>query len=590
MAKAKKKAVRKTASKQKSTLQAKAKAKRQLKAKKQPVASRKVTAGKKARPVKQTSPQTKPVPTTAAASVKKKSVAPSTAEDMARRQRDISVAEFFIKNRHLLGFDNPRKALLTTIKEGVDNSLDACEEAGILPEIKVIITPAEEENRFCVTIEDNGPGILKKQIPKIFAKLLYGSKFHRLKMSRGQQGIGISAAGMYGQLTTGKPISITSKTSKGRPAHHYQLEIDAKKNEPRILVDETVEWSVARGTRVAIELEAKFQKGRQSVEEYLEQTAIANPHVKLEFNPPDGDPVDYPRACKDLPAQTQEIKPHPYGVELGVLIKMLHDTPARTLQSFLHTEFSRVSMRVAKLICEQAQVFERSRPSRIARQEADNLFKVINQTKLMNPPTDCLSPIGEELVLAGLKKQIEADFYTAVTRPPSVYRGNPFQIEAGIAYGGALPAEGLAKVLRYANRVPLLYQQGACAISKSILTTGWKNYALQQSTGALPSGPLVIMVHIASVWVPFTSESKEAVAHYPEIVKEIKLALQECGRRLSIFVRRRRKAAESERKKAYIQKYIPHVAIALREMLDLSERQQKTLVTQLTDVLERSRS
>jgi DNA topoisomerase-6 subunit B len=581
MAKAKKKAVRKITPKAKAEVQRKAK-------KKTSVPPRKVTAGKKVTPVMKTPAQEPPAPEAAAR--KKKPVAPSTAEDMARRQRDISVAEFFIKNRHLLGFDNPRKALLTTIKEGVDNSLDACEEAGILPEIKVVITPAGEENRFAVAIEDNGPGILKKQIPKIFAKLLYGSKFHRLKMSRGQQGIGISAAGMYGQLTTGKPISITSKTSKGRPAHHYELEIDAKKNEPRILVDETVEWSVARGTRVEIELEAKFQKGRQSVEEYLEQTAIANPHVKLDFVPPDGDPLSYPRGCRDLPVQTREIKPHPYGVELGVLIKMLHDTPARTLQSFLHTEFSRVSMRVAKLICEQAQVFERSRPSRIARQEADHLFKAINQTKLMNPPTDCLSPIGEELVLAGLKKQIEADFYTAVTRPPSVYRGNPFQIEAGIAYGGAIPADGLAKVLRYANRVPLLYQQGACAISKSILTTGWKNYALQQSTGALPSGPLVIMVHIASVWVPFTSESKEAVAHYPEIVKEIKLALQECGRRLSIFLRRRRKAAESERKKAYIQKYIPHVAIALREMLDLSERQEKTLVTQLTDVLERSRS
>lgn len=594
MAKAKKKAARsKTTPRKKAAPKAKVKTKMQSKAKATKKAStqpRKSTTPKKATSAKKTPVPAKPIPAPAATSARKKPVARATAEDMARRQRDISVAEFFIKNRHLLGFDNPRKALLTTIKEGVDNSLDACEEAGILPEIKVVIVPAAEENRFCVTIEDNGPGILKKQIPKIFAKLLYGSKFHRLKMSRGQQGIGISAAGMYGQLTTGKPISITSKTSKGRPAHHYQLEIDAKKNEPRILVDETVEWSVPRGTRVEIELEAKFQKGRQSVEEYLEQTAIANPHVNMEFIPPDGDPVDYPRACKDLPAQTREIKPHPYGVELGVLIKMLHDTPARTLQSFLHTEFSRVSLRVAKLICKQAQVFERSRPSRIARQEADNLFKVINQTKLMNPPTDCLSPIGEDLVLAGLKKQLMADFYTAVTRPPSVYRGNPFQIEAGIAYGGALPAEGLAKVLRYANRVPLLYQQGACAISKSILTTGWKNYALQQSTGALPSGPLVIMVHIASVWVPFTSESKEAVAHYPEIVKEIKLALQECGRRLAIFVRRRRKAAESERKKAYIQKYIPHVAIALREMLDLSERQEKTLVTQLTDVLERSRS
>jgi len=459
-----------------------------------------------------------------------------------------------------------------------------------LPEIKVVIASCEEENRFRVTIEDNGPGILKKQIPKIFAKLLYGSKFHRLKMSRGQQGIGISAAGMYGQLTTGKPISITSKTARNQPAHHYELEIDAKKNEPRIIVDETVEWQVSRGTKVEIELEAKFQKGRQSVEEYLEQTVIANPHVTLHLTTPDGETKVYKKASNKLPEPTREIKPHPYGVELGVLIKMLHDTKARTLQSFLHTDFSRVSMRVAKMICEQAKISERSRPSRIARQEADNLFKSINQTKIMNPPTDCLAPIGDELILAGLKKQIEADFFTAVTRPPSVYRGNPFQIEAGVAYGGSLPGDGLARVLRYANRVPLLYQQAACAITRSVLTTGWRNYALQQSAGALPSGPLVIMVHMASVWVPFTSESKEAVAHYPEIIKEVRLALQECGRQLGVFLRRRRKAAESERKKAYIHKYIPHIAIALREMLELTDRQEKKLVNQLTDVLERSRS
>jgi DNA topoisomerase-6 subunit B len=515
---------------------------------------------------------------------------PATAEDMAKRQREISVAEFFTKNRHLLGFDNPRKALLTTIKEGVDNSLDACEEAGILPAIKVVITPGTAEDRFRVVIEDNGPGIVKAQIPRIFAKLLYGSKFHRLKMSRGQQGIGISAAGMYGQLTTGKPVVITSKTSRNKPAHHYELEIDTQKNEPRILIDDAVEWLVERGTRVEIELEAKYQKGRQSVEEYLEQTAIANPHVSLQLITPDGQTLDYQRAADQLPAETREIRPHPHGVELGLLIKMLHDTRATTLQSFLHSDFSRVSMRVAKQICEQAKLYERARPSRIARQEADNLFTVINETKLMNPPTDCLSPIGEELILAGLRKQIEADFYTAVTRPPAVYRGNPFQIEAGLAYGGSLPAEGLARLLRYANRVPLLYQQAACATTRSVLTTSWRNYGLQQSAGALPSGPLVILVHMASVWVPFTSESKEAIAHYPEIIKEIRLALQECGRRLSVFLRRRRKVAESERKKAYVQKYIPHIAIALREMLKLSDAQEKTLISQLTDVLERSRS
>ena len=560
------------------------------KAKKTRAKAKKKAVKKDAAPLIEEEPKAEEAAPEAPGPAPKKKSKRQTAEDMAKRQREISVAEFFTKNRHLLGFDNPRKALLTTIKEGVDNSLDACEEGGMLPEVKVAIAPSNGEDRFKVTIEDNGPGILKSQIPKIFAKLLYGSKFHRLKMSRGQQGIGISAAGMYGQLTTGKPIAITSKTSPRAQAHYYELEIDTQKNNPRIITDETVEWEAKQGTKVEIELEAKFQKGRQSVEEYLEQTAIANPHVSLVFVTPDGETKEYRRATDQLPEQTKEIKPHPYGVELGVLIKMLHDTKARTVQSFLHSDFSRVSSRVAKMICETADVSDRARPSRIARQEADSLFKAISQTKIMNPPTDCLSPIGEEQIMAGLKKQIDADFYAAVTRPPTVYRGNPFQIEAGIAYGGDLPAEGLARVLRFANRVPLLYQQSACAISRSVLSTAWRNYSLQQSAGALPTGPLVILVHMASVWVPFTSESKEAIAHYPEIVKQTRLALQECGRQLGLFLRRRRKAAESERKKAYIQKYIPHIAIALGEMLDLSERQQKTTENQLVDILERSRS
>ena len=597
MAKAKKKQVKTKPKAAKKTVKKKisASSKKTSPAKKK--AARKATKKTKKKTSKKVSPvsaekESKPLPKAEKTkeTPDKKQVRYSTAEDMAKKQRDISVAEFFMKNRHLLGFDNPRKSLLTTIKEGVDNSLDACEEAGILPDVNITIAGLKEENRFRVTIEDNGPGILKKQIPKIFAKLLYGSKFHRLKMSRGQQGIGISAAGMYGQLTTGKPIVITSKTSGSHSAHHYQLEIDAQKNEPRIIVDEVVEWPVKHGTKVEIELEAKFQKGRQSVEEYLEQTAIANPHVSLKFVMPDGETNEYNRASTQLPRQTREIKPHPYGVELGVLIKMLHDTSSSTLQSFLHSEFSRVSMAVAKSICDQAKLYERARPSRIARQEADNLFKAINQTKIMNPPTDCLSPIGEELLLAGLKKQIEANFFTSVTRPPAVYRGNPFQIEVGIAYGGSLKADGLAQVLRFANRVPLLYQNSACAITRSVIDTGWRNYAVQQSAGALPTGPLIIMVHMASVWVPFTSESKEAIAHYPEIIKEIRLALQECGRKLSKFVKRQRKAAESERKKAFIQKYIPHIAIALREMLDLTDRQETALVNQLTDVLERSRA
>jgi len=512
-----------------------------------------------------------------------------TAETMAAAQREISVSEFFAKNRHLLGFDNPRKALLTCIKEAVDNSLDACEEAGILPEVDIDITSLADD-RFRFTVRDNGPGIVKEQIPNIFGKLLYGSKFHRLRMSRGQQGIGISAAGMYGLLTTGQSMQITSRTGRQRRAHYYEIQIDTKHNLPEVIRDEEVPWERHHGTVVTIELEGRYQKGRQSVDEYLQETAVANPHVSLACKGPDGELVRYERVTGQLPPQPRTIKPHPHGVELGVLIKMLKDTRSRTLKGFLAEEFSRVSPNVAGRICEEAKLYDRARPSRIARKEADELYAAIQRVKIMNPATDCLSPIGEDQLVKGLRNVIEADFYAAVTRPPSVYRGNPFQVEVGLAYGGPkLVAEELVRVLRFANRVPLLYQQSACAICRAIVSTNWKSYGLSQSKGALPTGPAAVMVHVASVWVPFTSESKEAIAHYPEIIKEIKLALQEAGRRLSVFIHRRRRELDERQKRDYIELYMPSIAEALKDILDLKGGQTKLVLSRLREVLEKTR-
>src|SRR5438477_6983838 len=513
-----------------------------------------------------------------------------TAVEMGARQQEISVSEFFTKNRHLLGFDNPRKALLSCVKEAFDNALDAAEEAGILPDVLVKVEvapsngsappPASQATRFRVTVTDNGPGIVRQQIPPIFAKLLYGSKFHRLRMSRGQQGIGISAAGMYAQLTTGKPVQIISRTSARAAAHYFEVQIDTKKNEPRIFESKKIDWEHQRGTQVTLEIEGRYQKGRASVDEFLEQVAIANPHVKLVYHAPEGETREYPRTINELPPQPREIKPHPYGIEFGILLRMLHDTRSHSLAGFLTADFSRVSSAVAGEICGAAKLSPNARPRNIHGADAEALYKAIQSTKIMAPPSNCISPIGEKAILHGLYRQIKGEFYTAVTRPPSVYRGNPFIIEAGLAYGkgpdqvAAAPeapaaplAEGeqaeedneLARVIRYANRVPLLYQQSACATFKAALETAWRNYGVAQSRGALPTGPMVVFVHMASVWVPFTSESKEAIADYDEIRKEIKLAMQECGRRLGVFLRRRERAKSEFRRRNIFQLYIEEV-------------------------------
>jgi DNA topoisomerase-6 subunit B len=574
---------------------------------------------------------------------------PATAEDMAGQQREISVSEFFTKNRHLLGFDNPRKALLTTVKEAVDNALDACEEAGILPQVEVAIARVAERNgkgtvpgsngaaepaaamplfdgkpapaaaakapggdedddgddqprkrgiaappeRYVVAVEDNGPGIVREQVAKIFGKLLYGSKFHRLRQSRGQQGIGISAAGMYGQLTTGKPVRIWTRTGRKKKTHFIEMHMDLRKNAPEVTKDEETDrpWPFASGTRVEIELEAKYQKGAKSVDDYLRQTALANPHVTIRYTDPEGSTTEIGRAVKALPDLPREIQPHPYGVELGMLIQMMKATSSKKIKAFLQNEFSRVSPRTAGEICAKAGLSPTAWVSRIAREEADRLHKTLSEVRIQNPPTDCVSPIGEEAIRKALQRERPGAFVHAVTRPPSVYRGNPFCVEAGVAWGGeGVPADELAALYRFANRVPLLYQQSACAVSKAVLSCPWRNYGVDQSRGALPVGPLLVFVHLASVWVPFTSESKEAIAHYPEILKEIRLAVMDCGRNLGQHLSRQRRMVDAQKKKDYIAAYLPHIVAALTEILSLDEKAQKGATRNLTEILEKSRS
>jgi DNA topoisomerase-6 subunit B len=281
--------------------------------------------------------------------------------------------------------------------------------------------------------------------------------------------------------------------------------------------------------------------------------------------------------------------PHPYGVELGVLMQMLRDTNARNLKGCLTGDFSRVSPRIAEEICKKANVPSSRRPQEMTREEAEKVHKAIQATKIMAPPTDCIAPIGADLLEKALRAEVKADFYASVTRRPAVYRGNPFLIETALAYGGDLPGDDPIQVYRFANRVPLQYQQGACAITKAVTGTDWRSYQLQQPRGALPIGPMVLMIHIASVWVPFTSESKEAIAHYPDIVKEMRLGLQEVGRSVGLYIRKRKRDADELKKRSYIEKYIPQVAIGLQHILALSDAQRDKTVDDLKDILERSR-
>ncbi|WP_247728564.1 DNA topoisomerase VI subunit B [Halovivax limisalsi] len=695
------------------------------------------------------------------------------AEELAESQQAISIAEFFEKNKHMLGFDSGARGLVTAVKEAVDNALDAAEEAGILPDIYVEIQ--DEGQYYRLIVEDNGPGITKESLPKVFGKLLYGSRFHVREQNRGQQGIGISAAVLYSQLTSGKPAKITSRTQGSPDAQYYELIVDTDENEPEISVDRETTWDRPHGTRIELEMEANM-RARSQLHDYIKHTAVVNPHARIELVEPN-DHFKFERATDQLPEETEEIRPHPHGVELGTVIKMLDGTDSHSISGFLQNEFTRVGKKTAESVIDNfrdrhygremswsapvsgedvdvagavtdatankgaqatadfatavaaaiddvdrvahhdverivddvadgveddhgttfgvtvrenaveaawtelvpiadpdgdeegaaedgriaADLYRlvdgatssrkddavldafasrlagkfadeddprhrlnrtrlRSHVDRAAdmteerddasfgdtarenvtdalwdrmrtvpddpplvreltddRDASSDLVEAMRETDIMAPPTRCLSPITDDLIEAGLKKEFDADFYAAATRDAGVSAGDPFIVEAGIAYGGELEAEGTADVLRFANRVPLVYQRGACATTDVVKSIGWRNYGLDQPGGSgLPNGPAVIMVHVASTNVPFTSESKDAVANVPEIEDEIELAIREAARELKRYLNKRRSMQQRREKRNKLGTILPEMAEKLatvtgREPLDIDD-------------------
>jgi DNA topoisomerase-6 subunit B len=511
------------------------------------------------------------------------------AQQLAAKQREISVAEFFERNRQILGFDNPLRAVLTTVKEGVDNAIDACEEAQVLPEVRVEIAK-DGVDRLRVTVDDNGPGILKKQIPNVFARLLYGSRFHANRQSRGQQGIGISAAVLYAGLTTARPARITSKVEEEEAAHVVELLIDTQKNLPKILSEDVVLWDRPHGTRVELSIKAKYQRGRQSPFEYLKDTAIVNPHARITLLEPDGTKVTWERASGEVPPVPKEVAPHPYGLELGELSSRLKASTRPTVGEVLLKEFAGITPRSLKEILERAQLKGREAPDAIHGEELEKLLAALHEVPLLPPSAESLSPIGSLLIKRGLRNvlgEVRPDFFAPpISRPPKIRGGFPFLIEVGLVYGGGLPIDQPVQLLRFANRVPLLFQQGACAITSAVANMDWRRYGLDQKGGSgLPTGPCLILVHVASTKIPFTSEAKEAVAEDPEIDKELTLALQAAARHLRIHLSRRSRREQAEEKFDVILRILPRMAEKASALVGKPVPDLTPVITRIMDVV-----
>ncbi|MEK9731302.1 MAG: DNA topoisomerase VI subunit B [Candidatus Poseidoniales archaeon] len=506
------------------------------------------------------------------------------AERLASQQKQVAISEFFEKNKHFLGFDSSIRSLITAVKEAVDNALDACEEARILPDIFIQITKIDDKKNIIeLLIEDNGPGIPKKSIEKVFGQLLFGSRFHAIRQSRGQQGIGITGVVMYSQLTTGRKTSVRSKIKTEATASVVKIGLDTRANKA-IKEGEDREIWIGRdgepkehGLEIRTRMKGKYQKGRQSVWQYLRMTSIVNPHADITYVDPDGETFHWPRVTERLPTKVEAIKPHPHGIELGALQRMLRESKDSKMTVFLRNNFSGISARATKELLIAADIEEKVKPPSMAPEQIRALLEAFQgdrlhegkPIKLLNPPTNCLSPIEELLIKKGLSKTIDSKFVTTMTRAPTVSSGNPFQVEVGLIFGEGMAADKPVEILRFANRVPLMYQQGGCLLTKAIESVDWRQYGLDQAGGkGIPKGPAALLVHLASTNVQFTSEAKEAVADNEEVLEELRKAMLEMGRGLRKHLEKQKKKAKTQEKFELVNDIIPAIAEKCAKILE----------------------
>ena len=513
------------------------------------------------------------------------------------KQKQIAISEFFEKNKHFLGFDSLQRAIITAVKESVDNSLDACEEVRILPDIRIEVKRLGG-NRVELITQDNGPGIPRDSIEHVFGKFLLGSRFHAIRQTRGQQGIGITGVVMYSQLTTGAKTRVVSKVKDDATAVFVDLGIDTRKNKAiksgeirDTWIDNVTGEEVNHGLRIETVMNAKYQRGRQSVYQYLRMTSIVNPHatITLTVQDKDGDIIEeghWERTTDRLPRVVKEIKPHPHGIHLGTLQRMLREAEERKMTSFLRHNFSGISMRAAREILEKAGLDESRQPRRIRAEEAQLIVDSFQKVKVLNPPTDCLSPIEDLLIKKGLSKAIDSRFASTATREPQVTQGNPFQVEVGLVFGGDLNSDSPIEILRFANRVPLMYQQGGCLLTKALESVDWKRYGLEQPGGrGIPKGPAAVLIHLASTNVQFTSEAKEAVAANEEVLEEIRRALLEVGRGLKNHLKKSSQRKKAQEKFELINVILPEISKKSSQLLDREEPDLAPVITRIMNAV-----
>jgi len=471
---------------------------------------------------------------------------------------EISAADFFYRNRDIAGFTNPSRAIFAAIRELVENSLDAAESLRIPPEIYVRLSyegeGSPETQIYKLRVEDNGIGIQPRHIPSAFGQVLFGSKY-KLKQQRGTFGLGGKMAILYGQITTHQPATVTSSTGITK-IYEYKLMIDIQKNRPLIMDRKVLinkeRW---RGTVVEFTLEGDYLRAMPKILDYFKQTAMVNPYANLTFVDPKGRLYKFTRVTKDMPAPPQETKPHPYGVDVELLQRLIQVTPYKTMQEFLKNHFHRVGEITAQKFLEFSNLSPSKNPKKLSHEEIIRLMHMLKKYKDFLPPdASCLSPLGEELLKAGILKELKPEFAVVHQRRPATYAGHPFIIETGIAYGGEVPKRGTFILYRFANRIPLLYDEASDISMRVITTMNWRRYRV------MPDMPIAILVHICSTKVPYKTVGKEFIADRPEVRREIANGLREVARQIGHFMSKREHVDREKKRLGIFNKYLPKIA------------------------------
>ena len=485
---------------------------------------------------------------------------------MAKAITSSSTAEYFAKNLQQVGFSSPLKAVLTTLKESVDNSLDACEEAGILPEITVEVRKlgngsSKSADLIEITVEDNGPGLDAEDLPKVYGEYLASSKFGRGQCTRGQQGIGISAATTWAQLTNATGVRVTSKTERMRKAVQAIVDVDIKQNRGVVKSKEMIDWDRPHGVRVEFRIDGRIQlNGDGGLLTYLEGTTLVNPHLKLKYRLNEADWVSIDRVSDVLPDVPPATLPHPHTMKLGEFITHAGLFGKTEFGKFLKTGFSRVSDLTLKDLVKNGipKSMIDTPVNKLSEEQFKNAFQVIGKTELQSPSTRSVLTVGEESLAKSILRLGDVDFFSVVARKPRICDFKPVVVEVALArFLNRGSEDESIQLLRFANRVPLQFDKGACAITAAVESVNWRSYGLQQSKDSLPSGPYVFAVSVVSPFIKFKNASKETIDASDELVEEIRRALMQAGQKLSRHIRRENKEADLERKISHIEQFGP---------------------------------